>query len=94
MFSIRTIRQGDRTAIWDKNGRVSYVDGPQRLFLFRKTVQELKHFSAGANEYLAIEFADGHSEHRRGPASVWQDPVEHESVEVKRALPLDSHEAV
>ena len=94
MFSIRTIRQGDRVAVWDENGRVNYVDGPRRLFLFRKTVQGLQHYSAGANEYLAIEFADGHSEHRRGPAAVWYDPVEHDSVEIEEALPLDSHEAI
>ena len=66
----------------------------RRLFLFRKAVQKLKHFSAGADEYLAIDFADGHSEHLRGPTSVWYDPVEHLSVEIKKALPLDSHEAI
>lgn len=94
MLSIRTVRQGDRIAVWDQTGRVNYVDGPRRLILFRKTIQALQHFSAGADEYLAIEFADGHSEHRRGPASVWYDPVKHASVEIKQALPLDSHEAI
>jgi len=94
MFSIRTVRQGDRIAVWDQNGRVNYVDGPRRLILFRKIVQKLQRFSAGADEYLAIEFSDGHSEHVRGPASVWYDPVEHSSVEIKKALPLDSHEAI
>ena len=94
MFSIRTVRQGDRVAVWDQRGRVKHVDGPRRLILFRKTVQTLKLFSAGANEYLAIEFTDGHAEHRRGPAAVWYDPVQHASVEIKEALPLDSHEAI
>ena len=87
MFSIRTVRQGDRIAVWNKNGRVNLIDGPRRLFLFRKAVQKLKHFSAGADEYLAIDFADGHSEHLRGPTSVWYDPVEHSLVEIKKALP-------
>jgi len=94
MFAIRTVHQGDRIAVWDLQGRVRYVDGPRRLFLFRKSVQHLERYSAGADQYLAIEFADGHSEHVRGPISIWYDPVEHEEIEIKSALPLDSHEAV
>ncbi len=94
MLSIRTVRQGDRIAVWDVNGKVRFIDGPRRLVLFRKTVQRLSHHRAGADEYLAIEFADGHREHLRGPASVWHDPVEHKTIEVKEALPLDSHEAL
>jgi len=94
MFSIRTVREGNRIAVWSRNGRVNIVDGPRRLLMFRKTVQKLKHFSAGADEYLAIEYTDGHAEHLRGPKSVWFDPVRHSSIEIKRALPLDSHEAI
>ncbi len=94
MFSIRTVRQGDLIAVWNRNGRVNIIDGPRRLFLFRKTCQRLERFSAGADEYLVIHFADGHSEHRRGPTPVWYDPVEHAAVEIEKALPLDSHEAV
>ena len=94
MFTIRTVKQGERVAIWDLRGRVNYIDGPRRLLLFRKTVQPLQLYSAGADEYLAIEFKDGHRDHLRGPASVWYDPVGHQSVEVNQALPLDSHEAI
>jgi len=94
MFVIRTVRQGERIAVWDVQGRVRYVDGPRRLFLFRKTIQKVPRFSACADEYLAINFADGHAEHLRGPTAVWLDLVNHQSVEVKSALPLDSHEAI
>ena len=94
MFSIRTVRQGDRIAVWDHKGRVNLVDGPRRLILFRKTIEPLAHYCAAADEYLAIEFADGHAEHLRGPASIWFDPVRHVSIEIQQALPLDSHEAV
>ena len=94
MFSIQTVRQGERIAIWNLNGKVNYVDGPRRLFLFRKTVEPLMLHSAAADEYLAIVFKDGHCEHLRGPVSKWFDPVRHESIEVKHALPLDSHEAI
>lgn len=94
MFAIHTVHQGDRIAVWDLQGRVRYVDGPRRLFLFRRTVQHLTQYSAGADQYLAIEYTDGHSEHLRGPTSIWYDPVEHQEIEVKSALPLDSHEAI
>jgi hypothetical protein len=94
MLAVRTVRQGDRIAVWDQRGRVTYIDGPRRLLLFRKTVQPLTRYSVGADQYLAIEFADGHCEHLRGPVAAWFDPVEHKSVEVKQALPLDSHEAI
>ncbi len=94
MLFIHTIRQGDRVAVWDKSGKVELVDGPKRLFLFNKNIELLEHHSAGADEYLAIEFNDGHSEHHRGPKAVWFDPVEHSKVEIRKALPLDSHEAI
>jgi hypothetical protein len=94
MFTIRTVRQGERVAVWDNQGRINHVDGPRRLVLFRKTVERLPLFSAGADEYLMIEFKDGHKDHIRGPASVWKDPVEHESVTIKKALTLDSNEAI
>ncbi len=94
MLRLLTIRQGERAAVWDKNGRVKFVDGPRRLFLFRRTVQPLTRHSAGADQYLIVEFNDGHCEHLRGPASVWFDPVAHKEIRVEPALPINSHEAV
>lgn len=94
MISIQTVRQGERVAVWDYRGRVEYVDGPRRLILFRKSIERLGQYSAGANQYLSITFADGHCEHRRGPTSVWYDPVEHLSIDIISSLELDSHEAI
>jgi len=44
------------------------VDGPRRLLLLCKTIRSLARFSAHADQFLAIQFADGHCEHLRGPA--------------------------
>ena len=94
MIGLQTIRDGDRVAVWSKNGTVRVVDGPRRLWLFRRMVQPLNRYSAEANEYLAIRYRDGRAEHMRGPAEVWHDPVRHESVTVMPALPIDAHEAL
>ncbi len=94
MFQLKTIRQGERVAIWDKQGRVRYVDGPRRLLLWNKKIQPLKRYSAHADQFLAIQFTDGHCEHLLGPSAVWFDPVEHQTIDVKEALHLDSNEAI
>jgi len=74
-------------------GGFSVSTGPS-LVLFRKTIQPLKRFSALADQFLSVEYVDGHREHVRGPAAVWLDPVEHRAIEVMDALRLDSNEAV
>jgi len=94
MIGLRTIQQGQRVAVWDVGGRVRYVDGPKRLLLFRQTVQPLMRYSATAEQYVAVEYTDGHCEHHRGPAAVWYDPVEHRDIRIEQALMIDSHEAV
>lgn len=94
MITIKTVRQGDRVAVWNVKGQVEYIDGPRRLILFRKTIEPLRQYCAGADEYLSIEFTDGHCEHLRGPVSAWYDPVNHLSIDIKDALELDSHEAI
>lgn len=94
MIGLKTIKQGDRVAIWDMQGRVSFVDGPRRLLLFRKTVDALPRHSAEADEYLVVRFKDGHAEHLRGPVAMWFDPVLHQSITVEKALSINAHEAI
>jgi hypothetical protein len=94
MFGYRTVRQGERVAVWDYRGRLRIVDGPRRMLLWRETVQPLPRFTAAADEYLVVDFQDGHSEHVRGPAAVWLDPVAHKKVRTEAALPVDANEAI
>lgn len=94
MIGLKTVRQGQRVAVWDPAGRVRCVDGPKRLLLFRESVERVPRYSAEADEFLVVLHRDGSAEHVRGPAEAWLDPVQHESVEVKRLIPLDANEAV
>ena len=36
MIGFHTITEGDRIAIWDRQGRHTVISGPRRLFLYRK----------------------------------------------------------
>src|ERR1043165_8772470 len=94
MFGLRTVRSGERVAVWDDGGRVSVVDGPARVGTWGKRINPVPRVAAGAGEYLVVKFRDGRAEHVPGPTSVWVDPVAHESVKVEAALALDGNEAV
>ena len=91
---LMTVREGQRVAVWNVRGQVRFVDGPRRMFLFRETAEYLPLYSAGADQYLAVRYCDGHCENLRGPASVFFDPVRHDSIAVEDALPVNAHEAV
>lgn len=86
MIGIRTVRQGERVAVWNRAGRMRLVDGPARLWLLGQSVQVLPRFSAEADEYLIVRYRNGHAEHVPGPTAVWLDPVEHEAITVEKAL--------
>lgn len=94
MAQFKTIRKGEKIAVWDLHGRVKIEEGPKRLFLVTETVQPLKRFTAKPDEYLVVAFKDGRRKHIRGPAVIWQDPVEHTDIEIKKAINIDSNEAI
>jgi len=92
MFNV--IKQGQRVAVWGRSGQVQMVDGPRVLWSFGKNLQTLRQFRAHADQYLRVEFQDGHCEHLRGPVSIWFHPVDHHEITVCDALELDSNEAI
>ena len=94
MIGFRTVKQGQRVAVWNDSGQMRLVDGPKRMFLFCETANAVRRVSAEADEYLVIRYSDGRAEHVRGPADVWMDPVEHEAIHVEKALTIDAHEAI
>ncbi len=94
MIGLTTIRQGRRVSVWDHTGRVTFVDGPKRLWVFRRTVEPVSRYSAEADEYLVIRHSNGVASHLRGPCETWFDPVEHESIDIRPLVPLDANEAV
>lgn len=94
MVGLRTIRQGNRVAVWYPSGRVQYVDGPRRIWSFRRRLESLQRFSAEADEYLVVRHKDGHADHLRGPVDAWFTPVEHESIDVRKVVLIDANEAL
>lgn len=94
MFGLNTVRDGNRVAVWKPNGTQQLIDGPTRFFNVLGKIIPLKRYTAEPDEYLAVRFKDGHTEHRRGPATEWLDPVTHREIEIKKGLPVDANEAV
>lgn len=95
MIHFTTIPDGERVALWNKLGQVQYISGPRRLCLWPgQRIDHLERHSAGASQYLVIRFRDGHAEHLRGPAAVYFHPIEHASIEMHDAIPLDANEAL
>src|SRR3954468_1423819 len=94
MIQLRTVRRGERVAVWNRSGDVRFVDGPRRLLLVRERVQPLAHYRAESDEYLVVRMRNGRTEHRRGPADIWFNPVEHESIAIEKAIPIDAHESL
>ena len=94
----RSVKADEAVVVYRRNGEDvarRRVEGPAVLVPEENEwVRPLPRYLAEADEYLAVQHADGHSEHVRGPASIWFDPVEHTSIEVAKALPVNAHEAV
>lgn len=94
MIGFKTIREGERAAVWNERGEIKRIDGPRRLFLFRESVQMLTLHSAGPNQYLAIRYKDGRKEHIPGPVSIYFDPVEHDAITTLDAITVDANDAL
>ena len=94
MIGWTTLRRGERVAVWNATGDVRFVEGPRRLVRYRESVKTLRRFRAEPQQYLEIKYQDGRIEHVRGPAEMWWNPVEHESVEVHPLVEIDANEAV
>ena len=90
----KTVRAGERAAVWSKNGNCKIVDGPKRVYLFNKTMTECANYFASEMEYLECRQKAGPVEIIQGPCSLFKDPVLHESVMVKRATMVDASEAL
>lgn len=54
MTGMKTIRQVERVAVRSKSGRVRFVDGPCRLWLFQEQVVPLRRYSAHPRPQLHL----------------------------------------
>jgi len=91
----RTIKDGEAVAIWNQYGQHRQVVGPRLEYLWFSTIRFLDRLTAGMNEYLHIVNINGSIEHRRGPCFIYENPVYHQKVTVKKAHVLKStHEVI
>jgi len=90
----RRVKDGECCAIWNSSGNVRNVQGPKLEWIFRSDVRFLERKTANQDQYLVASFADGRKQHVRGPASLFLDPVIHQSIHLKEAVSLNAFEAI
>ncbi len=93
MIQLKTIRRGERVAVWSPSGDVRFVDGPKRILLLWDKIEPLRRFRAEPHQYLVVRYLNGGTEHRRGPVEVWWNPTEHESISLRQLEEIDANEA-
>jgi hypothetical protein len=69
-------------------GQHREIVGPARIWMFFSTIRFLDQHIATPKQYIVIQFKDGHSEHKKGPARMFRNPVLHESVTVHDSIQL------
>ena len=70
----------------ETNGQCKKVEGPRLVRLWFSTIRFCTRFTANESQYLCIEFKDGHTEHIRGPTSIYKDHLLHSKISVKDAV--------
>jgi len=90
----RRVKDGECCAIWDSSGGYRLVEGPQYTCIWNSDVRFLDRYSAQEDEYLRIVFRDGRREHVPGPAAMFVNPVDHQSVVVQKAVKLDASQVI
>ena len=78
----RTIKDGEAASIWTRTGKQKIVIGPSLQRLFYAHVRFLQRHTAEPTQYLEVHHKDGSISHIRGPHTMFQDPVSHESVRI------------
>jgi len=93
-YGHKTIRAGERLAVWSKDGTLKLVDGPKRITLFRQTKEKCQCVTAGPDCYLQVKNADGTTEHFAGPCTMFKHPIDHLSIVVQQAKVINASEAI
>ncbi len=77
-----------QASIWNMVGKQREIVGPERVWMFWSTIRFLDQHVASPQQYIIIQFKDGHSEHLNGPTRIYRNPVLHMSVTVCDAIQL------
>ncbi|RYX99595.1 hypothetical protein EON78_03460, partial [bacterium] len=94
MLGFKTIRKGERYAVWNSNGQIKTIDGPTKVFLFNQDLQKIDLYMAEPDGYLSINYKDGKKENLRGPVSVWFDPVLHNFIRIEPMIHLEENQVM
>lgn len=93
-FSCYMIPEGTRYAVYEFDGRVAIVDGPVRNLKPGRVAEKLVRHVAAEDEYLLVKFKDGQTELLQGPRSMYEHPLEHDSIVVKKAVRIAEQELI
>ena len=85
----RTIYEGERAIIVNRNGEQKVFSGPKRVFLFMEKFEKLTEYVADSSQYLEIKYINGRLEHKQGPAREWFNRFQHQSIGLKDIYKLD-----
>eukprot|EP01006_Ploeotia_vitrea_P026765 TRINITY_DN59715_c0_g1_i1.p1 TRINITY_DN59715_c0_g1~~TRINITY_DN59715_c0_g1_i1.p1 ORF type:complete len:484 (-),score=64.70 TRINITY_DN59715_c0_g1_i1:147-1598(-) len=92
--SFYTVPSGERVAIYDRKGALTFVDGPAKKFILSGKVQPLRQIIAKKTEFLRIVTREGEQLHLAGPIAVWQDPLKYSEITVMEGLQMGTGVAV
>ncbi|XP_064617464.1 uncharacterized protein LOC135481727 [Liolophura sinensis] len=89
-----TVKEREEALIFNVQGEGRLVVGPQRVFLFRERLEQLKLVCASQYQYLVMKDRFGMVTHKRGPCEMFHNPLEHDSVYVENAIKIDANHMI
>lgn len=90
-----TIEQGERYMVTSKvTGKCAFVDGPTRIFLYRKTKRQMRKHMCTEKQYLEVTYNDGRTRHIHGPTFLYENPLEIRKVTQKPLHMLSASEMI
>lgn len=93
-YGFFVVPAGSQWSMQMTDGRSVKHSGPCTIRAFGEVLEEMTNVAAGAMEYIEVRFVDGHSEILHGPASIFNDPIEHKSCVVKPCISLTTSDCL
>ncbi|GAX79429.1 hypothetical protein CEUSTIGMA_g6870.t1 [Chlamydomonas eustigma] len=90
----RTVKDGECCGVWDVAGKYSIIMGPQRKWMMFSRFIFMDRLIADSHQYLEVRYRNGKKENKRGPLSMFEDPIVHESIAVMNAVTVDAFEVI
>jgi len=94
LFGFKTVDDGEQVLVRNHQGKAKVVSGPSRITLWRSTIQNLYPYFAKEGQYLEVNQKNGPRQCITGPAHMFLNPIEHESISVKDAILVSANEAL